>query len=178
MASFLKKRNINFYRGSENNVLNRVVKGGKKFNTDILVRLTGDNPFVDIYMIDKMIEIFKRKKNLDYYSNNGYAKSIKRSMPTGIDIEIIKFSTLKNISLYLKSKKFLTFPSSYIYTSKKENFRLAHFPINKDIVKKFKKNLRLTLDTKSDLSFLQKLFKRIYLKHKLRFNLLDVVNYL
>ena len=104
LATYLKKKKINYYRGSEDNVLKRVVKGGEKFNADILVRLTGDNPMVDIFMVDKMIKIFKKKKILDYYSNNGYAKSPIRSMPTGIDIEIIKFSTLKSISLYLRKK--------------------------------------------------------------------------
>ena len=176
LASFLKKKKINFYRGSEDNVLERVVKGAEMFNSDILVRLTGDNPLIDIYMVDEMIKMFKKKKNLDYYSNNGYAKNIKRTMPTGIDIEIIKFNTLKNISFFLRKKNFITYPSSYIYTSKKEKFKLDHFFIKKNITKKFKKNLRLTLDTKSDLIFLQKLFKKIYLKHKFRFNLLNVVN--
>ena len=41
-------------------------------------------------------------------------------MPTGIDIEIIKFKTLKKILRNVKKKYYLTFPSSYIYISKKE----------------------------------------------------------
>ena len=61
LAFYLKKKKVNFFRGSENNVLERVVKGGEKFQADTLVRLTGDNPLVDIYMVDMMIKIFKKK---------------------------------------------------------------------------------------------------------------------
>jgi len=176
LAFYLKKKKVNFFRGSENNVLERVVKGGEKFQADTLVRLTGDNPLVDIYMVDMMIKIFKKKKYLDYFSNNGYATSPTRTMPSGIDIEIIKFSTLKNISLYLKKKRYITSPTSYLYLSKKKKFILAHYKIEKKIREKCNKNIRLTLDTKADLRFLQSLFKKIYLKYKLNFNLWNVLN--
>ena len=176
LANFLNRKKINYFRGSENNVLERIVKGGEKYKADILVRLTCDNPLVDIYMIDTIIKKFLKKKNIDYFSNNGYAKSKIRNMPTGIDIEIIKFKTLKKILRNVKKKYYLTFPSSYIYISKKEKFKLAHFQLNKDIIKKFTKNLRLTLDTKADLIFLNRLFKKVYKKYRLNFNLLNVLN--
>ena len=73
-----------------------------------MVRLTCDNPLVDIYMIDTMIKKFL-KKNIDYFSNNGYAKSKIRNMPTGIDIEIIKFKTLKKILRNVKKKILFNF---------------------------------------------------------------------
>ena len=97
-------------------------------------------------------------------------------MPTGIDIEIIKFKTLKKILRNVKKKYYLTFPSSYIYISKKEKFKLPDLQLNKDIIKKFTKNLRLTLDTKADLIFLNRLFKKVYKKYRLNFNLLNVLN--
>ena len=47
IVSFLKKKDINFYRGSENNVNLRLIKAAQKYNAGLVVQLTADNPFVD-----------------------------------------------------------------------------------------------------------------------------------
>ena len=118
LANFLNQKKINYFRGSENNVLERIVKGGEKYKADILVRLTCDNPLVDIYIFDTMIKKFLKKKNIEYCSNNGYAKSKIRNMPTGIDIEIIKFKTLKNIKK--REKKILFNFSIFVHIFQKK----------------------------------------------------------
>ena len=65
---FLKSKNLNFFRGSETNVLKRFVQASKKNKVKNIVRITADCPLVDGRMIDKLINIYS-KDNLDYIYN-------------------------------------------------------------------------------------------------------------
>ena len=47
--------NIQVFEGSENNVLDRYYKASKLFNSDYIVRITGDCPLIDPIGVDKVI---------------------------------------------------------------------------------------------------------------------------
>src|ERR1700722_9037153 len=49
-----------FYRGSENNVLDRYYQAAKQHNADIVVRITSDCPLIDPEVIDFTIDEFLR----------------------------------------------------------------------------------------------------------------------
>ena len=61
--SHFNKENI-FY-GSEKDVLERYYKCAKKFDSDIIIRITSDCPLMDYRIIDNMLEKFN-KNNFDY----------------------------------------------------------------------------------------------------------------
>lgn len=56
LADFLKKKNIEYYRGSENDVLGRFYHCAEKYDPKLIVRATCDNPCVDWNLADAMIE--------------------------------------------------------------------------------------------------------------------------
>ena len=58
LVNWCEENNIDYFRGSENNVYDRVVKTHEKFNTDIIVELTGDCPLLDPILIDEAITVF------------------------------------------------------------------------------------------------------------------------
>ena len=60
----------------------------KKFNADIIIRITSDCPLMDPTLVDKFVLLFQ-KKNVDYLSNTS-----PRSFPDGLDIEIFNIKTL------------------------------------------------------------------------------------
>ena len=93
IVKFCKNNSIKYFRGSENNVLNRYYQTAKKFNIKNIIRITADCPFIDPTILDKMIIEFKKKK-LDYLSNTYPEPS---TYPDGMDIEIFKsiFKTSK-----------------------------------------------------------------------------------
>ena len=47
LIKIAKKNKIKFFRGHSKNVLNRVLNCAKKFKTEIIVEITGDNPLID-----------------------------------------------------------------------------------------------------------------------------------
>ncbi len=160
LSDFLKRKNIKFFRGSENNVLKRYYDCAKKFNIEHILRLTADCPFIDPEIIDKIIAIYQ-KSNCDYVSN-----IIHRSFPDGMDAEIFTFKSLENAKVNLHSPYDKEHVTKYFLRSdkiKKKNYFYE---------KKNYQDLRLTLDEKEDLILLKDLAKKL----KSSFNLSDIIS--
>ena len=56
-------KNINFYFGSEKDVLDRYYMAAKKYKASVVVRICGDCPFIDPKIVDDIIFKFKKKKS-------------------------------------------------------------------------------------------------------------------
>ncbi len=67
-----KRLGIKCYRGSENDVLQRVFEAAKTYKADTIVEITGDCPLVDPDIIRACIKLFL-DGNYDYVSN-GFQK--------------------------------------------------------------------------------------------------------
>ena len=57
-----KRNKIKWFKGSEKNVLLRVIKTGKYFKCKNIVRVTSDCPLIDPKIIDLAIESYKNNK--------------------------------------------------------------------------------------------------------------------
>ena len=87
----IKRLNCRIYRGDLNNVYKRFLNFSKKLNDeDIIVRLTGDNIFVDKFLINEVINFFK-KNNYNYAGINRE----KSRLPYGISVEIFNLETFR-----------------------------------------------------------------------------------
>jgi len=151
IEKFCKEKNIDFFRGSENDVLDRFYKTAKKFELDVIIRATGDCPLISPEVINKVIEGFKKQK-VDYLSN-----AIKRSYPRGLDIEIFSFETLEKAHKMAKKKPEREHVTSYIYGNPKK-FKIGHL-----MVKGWLNHpeIRLCLDTKEDLKLLKIIYNEL-----------------
>lgn len=87
VEQFCKGKSVRCFRGSEQNVLERYYLCAKQFGFDEIIRLTADNPFVDIEEIDNLIDLFRREKA-------DYAESFD-NLPVGIGAEIFTFEALE-----------------------------------------------------------------------------------
>ena len=96
LIKYLKDNKYDFFQGSENDVLDRYAKAAKIFCADVILRITGDCPLIDPYMIDETIEIFLKEK-IDYLSNTN-----PPSFPDGLDIEITNLHELNTANLASK----------------------------------------------------------------------------
>ncbi len=142
-----KRLNIDYYSGSENNVLDRFYKTAKKFKIDNIVRITSDCPFVDGQLVDKLLNEFHQNK-FDYGSN-----VINPTFPDGLDLELFTYKTLKK--RYLASNTDLEKEHVTINMLKNIKFKKFSFELKKDY-----STIRLTLDTKYDLYIINKTFKK------------------
>jgi spore coat polysaccharide biosynthesis protein SpsF len=64
IIEFCKENAINYFSGSENDVLDRYYQAAKHFNADSIVRITADCPVVDPQIVDEVIHEYIEKKQM------------------------------------------------------------------------------------------------------------------
>ena len=141
---------LDYFRGSENNVLDRYYQTAKKFNADIIIRVTADDPFKDYRLIDQAVKIIK-DKNYDFVCNNNPV-----SFPEGLDVEVLSIDAL--------TKSFFNSTSNF---EKEHVTQYIHRNINsfKTFNIKNIKNLsfhRWTIDTEDDYLFAIEIYNNLY----------------
>lgn len=153
------KHNVSFYKGSENDVLDRFIKASEHFGIKTIIRICSDNPFLDLNYIDKLLSEWD-KDNLSYLSfyNNDKVPVIKTHL--GLFSEIISLEALKKVKRYTSEPFFLEHVTNYIYMNpNKFNIKLIKAP-----VEVFNRgDLRFTVDDIEDFNNMKKLYQ-IYLK--------------
>ncbi|WP_075520337.1 cytidylyltransferase domain-containing protein [Candidatus Pelagibacter communis] len=142
LVRLLKKKKIKIYRGNLKNVSERLYETALKLKEKYFVRVSGDSPVIDVKILDKLIEIFKKKKyrNYDIITN-----VFPKTFPKGMSFEIIKREIIsKNMKFMTENEK--EHVTKYFYKNS------AKFKIkNLENFNKKKYNLDLTLDKKIDL---------------------------
>ena len=113
IVELCKKLKVKFFRGSEDDVLLRVLNAHEHFKSDIIVELTGDCPLIDYELIDKIIDVYNNN-NYDYVSN-----SHVRSYPDGFDVQVFSTKLLGEVSLLTKDSYDRENVSSFIYRSER-----------------------------------------------------------
>ena len=153
---FLKERakalDISFYEGSENDVLSRFYKIAKNENSDVIVRICGDNPFICFEHVDKIIELFIEKFP-DYAFN--HIPALDNKYVDGIGAEVFSartLNTLKEKSITPMQKEHVT---KYIWENV-DDFEILTLKADKKISYP---QISLDVDTINDLIYLKKLVR-------------------
>ena len=169
IVNFCKKNKIKYFRGSENDVLLRVLQASKKFKVDLIVEITSDCPLIDPNIVDQTIAVYLiNKKKVDYVTN-----ALKYSYPNGMDVQVFKTNLLNKVSKLTNNKYDRENVTSYIYKNP-NRFRVFEISSPPNL---YWPELGLTLDTKDDF----KLIKKIILilgKIKQFFSCLYIIDFL
>lgn len=91
IISLCQELDIAWYRGSEEDVLDRYFRTAMIARADIIVRLTADCPLIDPFQIDKVIETYLQHDHPYRFVSN----TLKRTFPRGLDTEVFSFGALK-----------------------------------------------------------------------------------
>ena len=154
----LNKIKTNIFCGSENDVLDRYFKAAKKFKATDIVRITGDCPLIDPKIIDKMISIYLKKRP-DYLNN-----ALPPNFSDGFDVEIFPYTTLKIV----KNKATSDFDREHVtpYIKRSDMFEKQYI----EAIKNY--NIKLSIDKKSDLKKVRKIFS--YFSPNIYFSINDL----
>jgi len=150
IQKFCEENNVKFSRGSSENVLSRYYEAAKKFNADVIIRITSDCPVIDPVLLDEMIEVYLQG-GADYLSN-----SITRTFPRGLDAEIFSFKVLEKAYTESSLQYELEHVTPYIYQHT-ELFSLKNFAGEKDY-----SFHRWTLDTDEDYLLIKEIYNALY----------------
>ena len=148
IINLLKKMNINYFRGSENDLVLRFYDCVQKYNIKNIIRITSDCVLIDPRFIDRFYKFYKSKR-YDYVSNTTPIE--KSSFPDGSDIEIFSSKTLIKVHKMCKNKIDREHLTNYIWRSKK--FKTYTFQNNKNL-----SNYKYSLDYKEDFTSIKKIF--------------------
>ena len=140
-----KEKRFEYIRGSEDDVLGRYWKAVQTFASDIVVRVTADNPFVDIPELDRLVDTLSAE-NLDYASNH------PAGLPVGTGSEVFSSTAFEKVVAESKDPYEHEHVTPYFYRHP-EFFLLKEVPPVS--LHGFASSARLTLDTQEDLEFLR-----------------------
>ncbi len=158
---------VSFFRGSEEDVLSRVLGAAQSRRGDIIVELTGDCPLMDWRLVDRGIEEFFNN-NVDYSSN-----TIKLSYPDGFDVKVFPTEVLAQVDKLTDDAIDRVHVSYYIYTHP-DRFKLHNWEPEPEL---FWPDLRVTLDEQGDYELINIIFTNLLRKDE-DFTAKDVVDFL
>lgn len=164
LEKICKKLKVTCYRGHPTDVLDRYYNAALSTDEkpDTIVRLTGDCPLHDPYVIEQVIQQYL-SKNSDYVSNVS-----PPTFPDGLDVEVFSFAALKNAYQHAKKEIEREHVTPYI----RENtvlFSSENYSCSVDYSQH-----RWTLDEPEDFELIQTIFEILYSDNKF-FNMKDIV---
>jgi len=149
IVDIARKCEVDWYRGSENDVLKRFVDASKMADARTIVRITADNPLTDPELIDDLIKAHL-KSEADYSHSVG--------TPLGIGAEVVNKETLEKINFIVNAPEDREHVTLYIKEHpeffKIQNIKAEAFGLNYP-------NIRLTVDTEEDLELMRSLHKNL-----------------
>ena len=158
-----KKMNVEVFRGSPTDVLDRHFQCAKKYSFDTIVRVTSDNPLNDPQIIDKAIKKMITGK-FDYVTT-----SLLQTFPKGIHVEVISMDALKKSwknSSILYEREYVT---PYIYNNSNK-FKIYNLINSKNL-----SHISFTINKNDDLKFVRKIISRIQKRPILMKDILKVL---
>ncbi|MBH30513.1 MAG: hypothetical protein CMG71_00810 [Candidatus Marinimicrobia bacterium] len=161
LANLAQSYDVEVIRGDSKNVLSRLVCAIDDFDFDIILRVTGDDIFLDPPHVELLINHL-RKYNLDYVS--------AKELPAGTEAEAFTAETLKSIERYADDLDYTEYLTYYVDDP---SFECGQLPVEE----KFRRDYNLSLDTEEDLSRLCNILESIY-DEKQPYTLDQVIEYI
>lgn len=148
IVSLCEERGWPYFRGSEEDVLDRYYRAALAFKADAIVRITSDCPLTEPEIIDKIVnEFLSSYPGTEYVSNN-----ITRTFPLGLDVEAMNFQALEKAWREDHNPAWREHVTMYIIRHP-EKFKIRDITNDKDY-----SYMRWTVDTPEDLVFVRKIY--------------------
>lgn len=150
---------VRWFRGSEDDVLERYLGAAQDAKADIVIRITADCPLIDPDQTDRVItELQARKRDCDYAAN-----VIERTVPRGLDVEALFMDTLQRTDRLAHSPVAREHVTWFIREERQDLFTLWAVRDAED-----HSDLRWTVDTPEDLVAVRRIYADLGLAHEHR----------
>ena len=163
LIDIARKNGIEYFRGSEDDRLERHLNAAKKFGIDFMATVDGDDIFCDPEYIDKSIEKFK-ETNADYITCE--------ELPLGVTSLGVKYEALEKICQLKDETDTARWGEFFTDTGL---FKVVYLKVEDRELKH--PEYRMTLDYKEDFEFFKAVFDKLYIPGKV-FTLRQIVQLL
>jgi spore coat polysaccharide biosynthesis protein SpsF len=151
LEQWAMSEDIEYHRGSEDDVLLRVVEAQQKMKSEIVVEITGDCILLDPEIIDMGIETFLENE-CDVVSNVR-----KLSFPMGVDIQVFRLSALQEVAATVFDPAVREHVSLFFYEHP-ERYRILHLFAPK---RWHAPHYRFQLDYYEDHAFINEVYRAL-----------------
>lgn len=148
IATWCEAHNVAYFRGSEDDVLERYVQCANIYKPDYVMRITSDCPFVDYEMASEIVALMQQEQK-DIMLLEG-------ELPRGLAVELISYEALRRVNEQGKEPRHREHVTYYAYEFS-EQFEAVTYkvPANRQAPE-----LRITLDTEEDYALISAVAKR------------------
>lgn len=147
IEKWCKKEHVDCFRGNENDVLNRYYNASIEYPSDVIVRITADDPFKEPAVIDKVINTLI-KENKDLVTNN-----FPPSFPEGLDCEAFTFDVLHTMESKAKDPFEREHVTQYVYRNP-DKFKIGNVESGTQL-----SFYRWTIDNEADYEMVKAVYK-------------------
>jgi spore coat polysaccharide biosynthesis protein SpsF len=165
LEKWAKSEKLAFYRGSEEDVLSRVVEAHKKMESDVVVEITGDCPLLDPEIIDMGITTFLMNDCDVVYSDPGI-------YPGGMDVLVYKFSILEENERAIQDPLVREHVAYYIVRHPEIYRTIKLFAPKRWHAPEY----RFVLDYPEDLEFIREIYRRLEPKFEDTFGIEEIMS--
>ena len=148
IEEWCKENGVDFFRGSEENVLNRYYSASEAFPSDYVVRITADDPFKEPAVIDAVITKLI-EEGYDHVTDN-----LPPSFPEGLDCEAFTKKALDQSERDAETNFEREHVTQYIYHHP-EIFKIGNVSCDRNLF-----HLRWTIDKEVDLEMVRAVYAK------------------
>ena len=149
-----EKCGVRSFAGSEEDVLERFLRAAERFGADQIVRVCADNPFIDPYEIDKLVE-HHMKTRADYSYNN---RSHSKSLPDGSGAEVVTMKALERVHAIANQRGYREHVTLFMLDHP-EDFQIEKLDADRELRRP---QYSLDVDFQEDLDFIREICRRLY----------------
>ena len=170
LFKFCQARDIEVFRGSTLDLLDRHYQAAKKFKAEAVIKIPSDCPLIDPSIIDKVILYYINNIDLFDFVSNLHPPSY----PDGNDVEIMSFNALENAWINAKKDFEREHTTPFIWENQ-EKFRIGNVVWDSGL--DYSTTHRFTIDYKEDYEFIKAVYDQLYTNNP-KFTLSDILNLL
>jgi spore coat polysaccharide biosynthesis protein SpsF len=142
------------YRGSLHDVLERYYQAARRFQAEVIVRITADCPLIDPGLIDEAVNAFLGDFPHYDFAANRLPPPWGRTYPIGLDVEVCAFTGLELAWKEADQPHQREHVMPFFY-EQPQRFRILHLNHERDYG-----TLRWTVDTPEDLELVRQVYAR------------------
>ncbi|MEW5767125.1 MAG: glycosyltransferase family protein [bacterium] len=169
LEDWAKKEGVKCYRGSEDDVLLRVVETQQTAGGEVVVEITGDCILTDPDVVDIGVNTFLAN-NCDMVTN-----CERFSFPPGLYVQVFRLADLEEVEEKIDDPAVREHVSLYFYEHP-ERYRIIHLMASPRWL--LPQDCRLYLDYPEDLQFLKEIYRRLESRYGEAFGAQEIVNLL
>lgn len=170
IESICNREKFKYFRGDENDLLDRHFHAALHYNADVVVKIPSDCPLIDPEIINKVIKYF-----VDNFNKYDFVSNLHpQSYPDGNDVEVFRFDVLETAWRKAKAHFQREHTTPYIWDNP-EKFRIGNVVWETGL--NYSMSHRFTIDYPEDYDFIKAVYDELYTEKNI-FGLNDILKLL